>query len=134
MQLRRNNSGSMKLRVGVRLGNEKCARTVEVGLHTKEKAAGVTAAIIAARILSMVGIGESVWTLRDEDGNIVDTPELAAIISDSKALRPANQPPILDGHVPPSIPKKTPKRREKPADKQGILPGFVRFFRKFPRN
>lgn len=97
-QIRINPAGGLKLRMNIRLSKETCSRTLEVGLHTANVKEGQLAAIIVLRILSMTGVGEAVWTLRNPDGSPVSDPAMFDTISHSRALRPATVPPILDKH------------------------------------
>ena len=85
-QIRKNPAGGLKLRLGVSLAKERRVRTVEVGLHTQDRRTAEIIAATVARILSMTGIGSSVWRLKDEKGDPLDPELVAAIVNASREV------------------------------------------------
>lgn len=76
----------MKLRLGVRLAANRCTRTVEVGLNTQDRRVAEYIAAIVTRILSMTGVGTSVWRLRDETGAPLDPELITEVVNSSREI------------------------------------------------
>ena len=98
MQVRRNKTGSYKLRMQLSRSDRHSTNKLEFGLDTTNKNEAIRRAAICARLVSLVGgVRIPAWKISmPDDESPIDMMDIARAFMESRIVRDDDRPPLLD--------------------------------------